>query len=333
MSDFTSQSTLNTPPPPSSNNRGRLAAIFGVLLLLMIGTNIYLLWSRSEQANTIVKQNDTIVQKDSLVTKLKVEYDAALKELDAQRGTNQELNAKIDKMKAELEQRRNDIARAISTGSTGKNQLEQKIKEMQEQAQSYLSDIKKLQEENGILKVKVDTLTSTTQKLSTAVDEGRKTIAQINEEKAKIDEQNKELAKKVDIASILKISDLKATPSITKKNGTDDWVSKAKTTEKIKIEFKVQENKVTKPGENYFLIRIINPRGEALSEESQGSGQFKDGDGKDMKFTAFKAFTYNNDSPNMTVYWKQSTPYEKGKYTVEVYNKGAKVGGGDFLLK
>ncbi len=317
----------NNKEEKENSKRGLLAAILGVALLGMTGLNVYLLYNKSQQTQTIEKQEFALTKSDSLNKELTHQYDDAMKELEAQKGTSAELNKQIEQRKSELARAKNEIAGMIKRSGNDKKAtaaIEAKMRDMQSQVEGYMAEVKKLQEENGILKTDVEKKTGEITSLKTEVETNKSSIAQGEEARKKIEEEKADLQKKVDIGSVLKSNNLKVTPMWERK-GKEDWVKKAKNCEKIKIEFDVIENKVTKPGENYFIGRIINPRGETLFVESKGSGTFKDNVGTEVRFTVFKAFNYNNDAPKVVMEWRD-TKFEKGDYQIEIFNKGYSVG-------
>jgi hypothetical protein len=330
-----------------SSSRGYLIPLLALALLCMIGFNIYLLYNKNQQTQVIEKQGETITYQDSLATQLEQQYNQALQELESQRTQNAELNGMIDQQKAELTKSKNDIAKLLNGDRSALAKAESKIKSIQAQLNGYLTEIAELKRQNQTLgenntrlteEVSIRTQEVTAQRdsnrqLASLVEEERKTSAQIKQEKAEIEEKAKELAKKVDVGSVLRVSNVVATPMRDKRNGDEDDVSRARRTDKIKVCFKVVENDVTKQGENYFIARIINPRGETLFLESMGSGTFKDEKGTEVRFTTFKTFEYNNDDPEICMYWKQDQAFDKGDYKVEVYNKGYKVGETTLKLK
>ncbi len=317
------------------NKLNLLPIILGVLLLGAIALNVYLIWDRSQNKETIHTLGNTVAHGDSLNKALDTQYKEALKELEGQKTSNGELTARIEEQKAQLEAKRIEISKMIKSSGGNKQALaaaEARISEMKSQNDGFLAEIAKLKEEKAGLEKNVTDL-------NVKVDEHVKTIVEKESAiKAKSDEveelqtQKKALDAKVEIGSVLKVTNAKVTPMRARRNGKDEDVSIAKNCEKVKVEFDVIENQVTKPGENYFLCKITNPRGETLFAEASGSGQFKDKTGTDVRFTMFKAFNYTNDAPHIAIEWKDKK-FEPGTYNVEIYNKGYNVGKSSFTLK
>lgn len=322
-------------PEEEKNKRGLLPIILGVALLATVALNVYLLWDKSQKVETIHALTVEGVKSDSLNKALDLQYQEAVKELEGQKTSNSELTAKIEAQKADLERQRNEIARMIKNSGGNKSALaaaETRLAEMKTQNDGFLAEITQLKEQNTKLTADVGSLTSKTEELSKTIVDRESTIKTKDDEAVKLQEEKKALSEKVEIGSVLKVNNAKATPMRSKKSGKDEDVSIAKNCEKVKIEFDVIENQVTKPGENFFLCKITNPRGETLFLQESGSGQFKDKNGADVRFTMFKAFNYSNDAPHITMEWKDKK-FEPGNYNVEIFNKGYNVGKTAFTLK
>ena len=54
---------------------------------------------------------------------------------------------------------------------------------------------------------------------------------------------------------------------------------------------------------------------------------------EEVRFTQVKEVEYNNEEMSTCFFWDPSTAFSKGKYDVEVYNKGYMAGKGSFTLK
>ena len=77
----------------NDNKKGLLVPILGIALLGMVGFNIYLMYNKNEQTQTIEKQVVALTKSDSLKSELQRQYDESVKELDAQKTSNADLNA------------------------------------------------------------------------------------------------------------------------------------------------------------------------------------------------------------------------------------------------
>ena len=145
--------------------------------------------------------------------------------------------------------------------------------------------------------------------------------------------RNKELARKVSIGAALKAQGLKVTT--VKANGKELERSKfnGKKIEKLKISFSLAQNPITKLETKTIFLRVLDGEGAIISDEAAGSGKFIL-DGKEMVFTNKQNITYSNDNQNVDILFNRGgVAYKPGKYSVELYSEGFKIGTGSFEVK
>ena len=99
--------------------------------------------------------------------------------------------------------------------------------------------------------------------------------------------------------------------------------------------FDALENRVIEGGDETFYIRVIDPTGVAIATTSGGGGVLKLTDGREVQYTTTTTAPFKNDMQNVCMTWdsKGNTTLAKGKYLIEIYNKGYLAGKSDFELK
>ncbi len=334
----------------SSRRKLMIAAIVAIIALL--GINAFLLYNKYQLDHKIEEQEGELAYADSLRVELNREYEAALEELEFQKGENEELNSMIEEQKEELRQKKIKIERAIRSGRKSANELKEAkflIDDMVLQREQFVSEIRQLKLENKRLAEGKQIAEAEKKILQKEITEERQVTEKLIVEKGKVEEEKTQvearveeledekgrLQKKVDVASVLKVSSIAATPLKVKKSGTNKPAKYAKRTDKIEVCFTINENKVTKTGKNEFFLRILNPIGETLAIESKGSGQVELEDGSELRYTTSEIINYKNIEEDVCIYWDRDTgsEFKKGKYIAEIYNKGFMVGKTNFTLK
>jgi hypothetical protein len=117
-------------------------------------------------------------------------------------------------------------------------------------------------------------------------------------------------------------------------NGKEKSKSRAGKVDKLNICFTTEPNEVVPSGEETFQIRIVDPTGAPLAIESLGSGVSMDKKAEaEVRYTTVATCQYDNGETNVCGAWQPGQNFAKGKYTVEIYNKGYLVGTGAFNLK
>ena len=107
-----------------------------------------------------------------------------------------------------------------------------------------------------------------------------------------------------------------------------------KNVEYLKICFNTTANEIADQGMEQFYVRIINPIGETLAVEDLGSGiTTNNRTGEEIRYTKVKELDYSNEEMSACFHWQPNTPFTKGTYDIEVYNKGYLAGAGSVTLK
>jgi hypothetical protein len=202
-------------------------------------------------------------------------------------------------------------------------------------------EVAKLKEEVAALGASVKDLTGKNEGLTqdltstkTKLEEESTAKAALISEKTVLEGTNKQLGKKVDIASAIKVNAIEVKPVMVKSSGKEKTKSRASRVDKVNICFNADANDVVEAGEEIFYIRIVDPTGVPLAIESLGSGvaQNKKTEG-DFRYTTTAKTNYANAPTNVCGAWLPGVDFMKGEYQVEVYNKGFLVGNTKFKLK
>jgi hypothetical protein len=150
----------------------------------------------------------------------------------------------------------------------------------------------------------------------------------------KLKTTNQTLGAKVEVASLLKPLNVAVTGVRFKGSGKEVETSSAKKSEKLRFCFDVPENQVADAGEKTILVRVINPKGETIAVESDGSGVFMlAGSGEQKQYTTKATFDYDQKQKHICLYWRQTATYPSGKYKAEFYQNGNFLGTTNFELK
>lgn len=323
-------------------SKNQITAIIAVVFIALLGINAYLLYANQNKGDVIEKQQEDLTYGDSLRTELSTEYEEAIAQLEAKKGENEELNTLIEQQKGELKKQKLKIERMIRNGKNVRAELDKakaQIQALIEQRDAGLVEINQLREKVGVLEENVTVLTTEKEKLSTTLEE---TVKSAEEEKEKLteiqkglEEEKEKLSEKVAAGSILKARDITIKPLKVRKSGKERDTKYARKADKLRFCFNVDDNKITTPGPNKMLLRILTPLGETLFLGSQGSGEFanQSSGGSVTRYSLSKGFDYSNEAINMCMDWNVENQLAKGEYTAEIYNRGHKVGEKKFLLK
>lgn len=326
----------------NSNNRAKKILPWAIAAIVALaGTNIASWVGYSNKTAEAQAAKVEITKDENLNTTLKQQFDDATAQLDGMKGTNQQLNTLIDKQKSELSAQRDKIGKLINV-SKDLNGARTELARMKATAQGYVDQIAKLENDKKQLGEQVTVLTTDKTNLQNNLTqvsaEKEQVITQktaVETEKAKIEQERALLAKKTEIGSVVHISNVKTTGYHVRESGKEKERTHAGNIDRFKWCFDALENRVTDGGQEIFYVRIIDPTGVAVSTTSGGGGVIKLSDGKDIQYTTTKTVDFKNETENVCMSWdaKGNANLVKGKYLIEIYNKGYLAGRSEFDLK
>ncbi|MEM8528868.1 MAG: hypothetical protein AAGG68_29805 [Bacteroidota bacterium] len=324
----------------SDSSKQRMIAIAAVVIVLLLGANVFLLINKAKQDSENKELTSQLSESEQLKIELEKQYYESLSELEEMKGTNEELNAMIDEQKMQLEEQKNQISRLLADNGSLKSARRQ-IRDLKSQADQYIAEIQQLKEENEELRGETVRLTAATDSLSndlaykTQENEELSTAkAMLTSEKESLSMENANLSKKVTAASAVRVENVTVEGMKNRSNGKSTDKKRAKNVDYLKICFDAMSNRVTPAGMETFHVRIINPTGETLSADELGSGILTDSsNGDQIKFTKATEADYANQQESLCTNWTPNTPFSEGKYQVQIFNKGYMTGTGSFILK
>jgi hypothetical protein len=292
-------------------------ALLALLILLLIGTNAYTYWLLTQEKNKVAEQiivtKEVVVERDNVKTdllSLQKEY-ATLETNDAA-------------LKADIEEKK------------------QKITELIKEAEKHKGDayiISKLRKETetlrAIMKGYVRTIDSLGVLNKNLVAEKNEVLKELDNEKEKGNELKKEkeeLKSTIAKGSVLTCFNVSAKGVRFKSGGKKELeTDKAKRVEKIKVQFSLGENKITKAGGKTVYVRIMTPDGKEMAKGYDDNYRFKF-DKSSGYFAGKEEINYANTEMTAVTYCEGQGEYVPGNYIVEITCDGVVIGGGKFKL-
>jgi len=292
----------------NQKSNSNLKAIIAILAVLLVGSLVYIFKMTSDAKSlqtelTTTKSDKASVMKD--LEALKATYDAAIAENTSMSDELIAEREKVVNLMADLKKSKGDAASMAKY----KNQyfaLETKIKSM-------MQEIESLKKENTTL---------TTQRDSTVM-----VLGEAKKYNEVLVGQNEELAKTVEIASKLNVSNLRTAAYKLRSSGKQIETEKARRADILKISFTINENKVAKQGDKTYYVQVIDSKNNVLGEkktETFGS--------ETLTYSFETTVKYENKSVEVS----QDLPgkdFEKGTYFVNVFDKNELVSKSSFTLK
>jgi uncharacterized membrane-anchored protein YhcB (DUF1043 family) len=302
-------SEANQEQPRDSRKKG--AIIYWVIIIILIGACAMLFMKN----NQITEESDAVKkhmqsQLDSAKVdreSLQKDFEAASSRIDQLTSQNTKLDSSLAKDKTEMEALQKKIRGILANSKSTADELKkarQMISELTDKTKQYESRIAELERENAVLTDKNVVLTK----------ERDSTVT-----------QNIAIKK---IGSVLHTSNMRLEAIHKKKNGSEKATKKAKKVDLLRLKFDIDENHIADAGTKQVYIRIIAPDASILTNPAMGSGMLTTSKGDQLSYSIVKEIALQKEMPvkDVSVDWNQEADYQRGDYTIEIYNGGYKVG-------
>lgn len=308
----------NSPKETEKKSKAR-ALLIGIIgaLLLINGVLLYKYFKKSDEAEVVEKTltNENIDLKSSLETAelLLIQYKEDSIALAVK---NIELSEVLIEKKNEIANLIYKLRKKEKASAAELASLKSKISELQNQ-------IIALETENSMLKNKNTILA------------GEKT--ELQGQNAQLETENNEISaereKYKSVAQRLQAGNINIQTNkkrwIDKKEISTD---RAKNVESIKISFNILENNMANRGKRMIYVKITGPNGVTITNPGNEGGTFAF-ENYESRYTYKMSTDFNKESKSgPTTVWRPKGELKEGKYIVEFYTEGYKMGVGSFTL-
>jgi hypothetical protein len=309
--------TNNQESKKSGSKRGLIIA-FIIILLAINGVQLWLNLSKTED---IEKKDMTITEQKARIDSTTTELDKVIKDLEAKKQELAKLGADTTRMSeaiTKLIEERNKYAKESRFNQIRYQEILVRIEEA-----NRLRDIA----ETEVVKWKnyAALLDSTNRKLKVEKEYFIDSLKKLNYTQA-------QLVEKVAVASVLKAENLRFEAISNKGRVKEGDEFRAKSLEKLRVIFSLGENKIAKIEKKIIFLRIIEPDGSALFDNSTGGGTFIFEE-KEIPYTDKREILFDNKKPEIAFNYFKGSPYKPGKYTIELYADNFNIGTGSFEVK
>ena len=306
-----------TSPQTPQNNPGKKnnSIIYWVVILVLLAGCLYLFMSKNKMAED---NDNALKQKQQQIDSVKTDRVALQTDFDAASAKIDQLVSQNSKLDSALQGNKEEMAK-----------LQSKIKSILSNKNATMAELKSARE----------MITNLTDK--TKAYESR--IAELEKQNTELTGQNKVLTHERDstvttnialkkVGSVLHASNIRMEPIHKRKNGKEKETTKHKKVDELRITFDIDENRIAESGNKEIYLRILGPDNNTLSPSA---GNLTTNTGGQLSYSVMKEIMLTQNVPvkNVTIDWNQPGDYQKGDYTIEVYNEGYKVGSGKVTLR
>jgi len=298
------QTNDQAPIAPQKKKSGLMFILILVIALLAVVTFLYI----NQRQTTEEIETALTIEKDSLqshLVQLRDEYDELMTDNDSLNAHLVEEKEKIDNLLAE-------IKTVKATNYAKIKSLQNELGTLRAVAKSYVRQI--------------DSLNTMNQALVAENIMVKNEIKEVTQTKVELEEQNKDLSGKVELASTLRTENLKAVP-LNKRGKPNNKISRIA---KIKISFQIKANVLAEAGERDVYIRIAGPDDYILAKSEDDLFVYE---GQQIVYSAKRPIDYENKNIDIDIYWDNNGALLTGVYEVYVFADGAEIGTTQFMIE
>lgn len=315
--------------------------ILTILLILLLAGLGYLLFDRAQLKKQLNDATVELENKAQIHQELEISFNEATASLDSLKTDNVHLNSLIEEQKFLISEQKEKINRLIYVDKNYRK-AKAEIASLKNMAANYIAEINQLKSENKSLLEKNASLKNETQLLTKKVEQTVSEKKDLETKKKKLETFNQSLVEerevlndKVNLASAIRVNNIKPQGYKIKKNGKIVERKAASYIDQLIVCFETEANQISEKKEEEFFMCITSPLGELLEDTSVGSGTFVSSETqRPVKYTVSGVMPYNQDIQEACMEWKPTNgKFEKGIYAIEIYNKGYLVGKSNYKMK
>jgi cell division protein FtsB len=299
------QQPINQAPiPPKKNKSGLMFILILVIALLAVVTVLYI----NQRSTTDKIETALTIEKDSLqshLIQLRDDYDELMTDNDS-------LNAHLTEEKEKIDDLLKEIKTVKATNYAKIKALQNELGTLREVAKSYVRQI--------------DSLNTMNQALVAENIMVKNEIKEVTQTKVQLEEQNKDLSGKVELASTLTTENLQAVP-LNKRGKPNNKINRIA---KIKISFQIKANVLAEAGERDVFIRIAGPDDYILAKSEDDLFEYE---GQQIVYSAKRPIDYENKNVDVDIYWDNNGALLQGAYEVYVFADGSEIGTTRFMIE
>ena len=315
--NFPAASTEGQAPRKNYKN-----VIIGALAVALVAVGGYAVVDKNKNIEVIQQQGTTIAKVSEEKSDIQKSFDGSLARLDSMGTVNTTLEGKLKDKNSEIAKTKNQIRTILNKKNATASELAKAktlIADLNGKITNMEQEVARLTQENQGLTADKVALTADKEKLTT--DLAATTVVK------------QDLEKKVDIASTLNASNIAITAIDIKKNGKEKVTTTAKRVDKLVISFDVN-NRIIQTGSTDVYVCVIGPDGKPISVDKLGSGTFTTREDGDKPFTAKVLVDLETaKKKNVEFAFTPGANFQKGNYTIQIYQNGFKIGEGTRELK
>ena len=299
----------------------RRVILVGFILLLVV-LNVVLIYM------ILQNKNSEIQKKEALLKQQKESYETRLNTV--KRLLKQEIaRAKQDGEENQLYQ--DSLSKVLDSVVKSQENLKNLVRFTQQQNESYKLKIAAYEEllirKDYLMRDMKGTIKRQGEQLTELRKENNRVLEQVGKTKEEITKYKERFAK----AGVLKAENITINSVDRRGKERSGGSYRERRINRLKIRFSLADNKAAKIGQKTVYMLLKDDTGQTLVPPV-GSGRFKL-NGNETYYTASQSFLFDNSQQNLNFTFQKDKELGKGRFTVELYSEGEKIGIGSFSVR
>jgi len=290
--------------------------LIGIIVILSLALGVTL-WQFFELRKDFAQKGSEIELMSDERGELENELQDMLAELDTMETTNDSMKVEMSKRKTEIE----DLLAKVKDKDFAIYKLKKETTTLRTIMRGYV--------------VVIDSINTLNVGLRNENQQVRTTLSQERSRAKELEKSNENLSSKVALASRLEASKFSVYGVHVKRDMTGKETDRARRTDKLRMCFQLDENKVAKAGKKELYLRILAPDGKILNAGITDEYKFEFNNLRGY-YSDHLTVDYSNDPKEYCLDWsKPNEDYEmlSGEYKLYLYAEDYEMAAVSYKLK
>jgi predicted nuclease with TOPRIM domain len=311
----------------SGGNQGILKVSFGVLIGILALLGYLFMGAR----NDTFELQKSLTEKVEQLSATQIKLDSISKVLDEKIAKINKLGGNIVELKRIKAQLENDKKLLKSDLNFSVQKYNTKIKDYENFLTVKDREFNNLKEENTQLKARTELLEQEKIEVLTENSNLKSDKETLSQTVAEYSAENYNLQRQVTLASSMKAINVQIAALSSSGKAREGNAFKSSRINRLRISFIMPSNPIAVKNRKDIYVRLLDANGGVVSDNANGG--VLEYEGSELGYTIRQGVVFENNDQKVDIIYAQTAPYAPGKYEIEIYCEGFKIGKGGFEVK
>lgn len=311
----------------SGGNQGIFKVSFGVLIGILALLGYLFMGAR----NDTFELQKSLTEKVEQLSATQIKLDSISKALDEKIAKITQLGGNIVELKRIKAQLENDKKLLKSDLNFSVQKYNTKIKDYENFLTVKDKEFNNLREENSQLKARTELLEQEKIEVLTENSNLKSDKETLSQTVAEYSAENYNLQRQVTLASSMKAINVQVAALSSSGKVREGNAFKSSRINRLRISFIMPSNSIAVKNRKDIYVRILDANGGLVSDNANGG--VLEYEGSELGYSVRQGVVFENNDQKVDIIYAQTAPYAPGKYEIEIYCEGFKIGKGVFEVK